>query len=113
MQKMTKSKTCKTNVLWTSHRQVKESQCKPPKCSKTEVFIKGNETIAASLPWSSTAREVRHLVAEATKVPPELLHVTVGGRALTDEVVCGIGAGATLHYSIKGLGGADVEQQGQ
>ena len=51
-------------------------------------------------------------MAEATKVPSELLHITVEGRTLTDEVVCGIGAGATLHCSVKGLGGADSKTHG-
>ena len=60
----------------------------------------------------STAQEARHLVAEAAKVPSELLHITVGGRVLTDEVVCDIGNGAILHYTVKGLGGADADQKG-
>ena len=34
------------------------------------------------MPSSSTAQEIRHLVAEMTKVPSYLLHITVGGRML-------------------------------
>ena len=77
-----------------------------------EVFIKGDKTATASLPQSSTAAEVRHLVAETTKVPAELLHVTVGGRTLTDEVVSGIVTGSTLHYTIKGRGGMHSGEDG-
>ena len=89
-----------------------EETCEPHNCSEREIFIKGSKTVGASLPWSSTAQEIRHLVAEVTKVPSELLHITVWGRALTEEVVCNIESGAILHYTIKGLGGADAEQQG-
>lgn len=64
------------------------------------------------MPSSSTAQEIRHLVAEMTKVPSYLLHITVGGRMLTDEMACDIGSGTNLHCTIRGLGGADAEQKG-
>ena len=73
--------------------------------SPREVFIRGSETAAALLPWSSTAVDVRRLVAETAKVPSELLHITVGGRTLTDEVASEIISGSILHYTVKGSGG--------
>ena len=80
--------------------------------SVREIFIKGNKTAPASLPQSSTAADVRHLVAETTGVPSELLHITVGGRTLTDEVASGIVTGTTLHYSVKGRGGMQSGEDG-
>ena len=51
-------------------------------------------------------------MSEATGVPADLLHVTVGGRSLTDEVVGDIEEGSTVHYSVKGVGGADSSSSG-
>ena len=75
--------------------------------SPREVFIRGiqKNPAAALLPWSSTAVDVRRLVAETAKVPSELLHITVGGRTLTDEVASEIINGSILHYTVKGSGG--------
>ena len=61
---------------------------------------------------SLTAAGLRSLVSESTRVPADLLHVTVGGRSLTDGVVADIEEGSTVHYSVKGVGGADKESSG-
>ena len=69
--------------------------------------------MVASLPLLSTAKEACDLVAEVSKVPSDLLNITVEGRALTEEVVHSIRTGATLHYSVKGIGGADHKPDGR
>lgn len=76
----------------------------------TEVFLMGSGTKLALVPMSATVTDIKQIVSERVGVPSHLLNITIGGRALNDDVA--ISPGCNFHYSVKGFGGADSENQG-
>ena len=87
--------------------QATDAKSFPAERSTVEVFLKGSgSSTQLFVPVSSGSAAVVEAVAEAVQIPPDLLHVTVEGRCLTEQFSGNqLPSGATLHYTIKGKGG--------
>ena len=75
--------------------------------------LKGRDTQTVSLRTPVTLADVLASIEEKTGTPKSLLHVTFGGRCLTDDMVPHLQSGVNLHYTVKGKGGMHSGETGQ
>lgn len=68
-----------------------------------EVFVKGKKTLSLTVQFPLSEASFCKLVAETVNIPRELMHFTLGGRCISEELP--LVPGVTLHYTIKGKGG--------
>jgi hypothetical protein len=84
-----------------------------PGTVQRDIYAKGSKTFLLSLKESLSADDLFRMIEEKTKIPRSLLHVTVGGQCLNDQVVQQMQSGTTLHYTVKGQGGMQSPDTGR